>query len=485
MSDSKTMTDEVRAALRAIPAVNELLAERPCAEVAGEVGEATVTAAVRAELDAERGRIRAGLEPRAKRELAPAVAERAHRMALPSLRPAVNATGVVVHTNLGRAPLAPEAVQAVTDVARGYSTLEYSVKTCSRGSRKEHAAQLLRELAGAEDALVVNNNAAAVLLVLAAHAAGREVIVSRGELVEIGGSFRIPDVMEASGAKLVEVGATNRTHLADYERAITGDTAMILKVHPSNYRIEGFHEEVPATELAALAHEHGLIFYEDQGSGALVESDLLVRGGEGTTPASIAAGLDIVSCSGDKLLGASQAGIILGRRDLVQACGRHPLMRALRPGKLALAALEATLRLYVDGPEAARRRVPVLAMLSCPLGALEERARTLQDLMDKALDEVGCADAVALEVVEDSSTPGGGSLPTMQLPTSCVAVTISSPALTVDGLKRALVQEPDTPVVTRAAHGRIIFDVRTLVGERDMELAAAALAMCVKRGLEL
>ena len=483
MTDRQTMTGEVRAALRGIPAVNELMAEWPCVKAAGEVGEATATAAVRAELDAERASIREGAVPRGKRDLALAVADRAHRMALPSLRPAVNATGVVIHTNLGRAPLALEAAKAVADVARGYSTLEYSVETCSRGSRKEHAAQLLRSLTGAEDALVVNNNAAAVLLVLAAHAAGREVIVSRGELVEIGGSFRIPDVMEASGAKLVEVGATNRTHLADYERAITENTAMILKVHPSNYRIEGFHEEVPATELAALAHKHGLLFYEDQGSGALLPSELLERGGEGTTPASVAAGLDLVSCSGDKLLGASQAGIILGRHDLVRACGRHPLMRALRPGKLALAALEATLRLYTDGPDSARTKVPVLEMLSCPIERLRQRAEKLFGRMRDGLAEAGCADVVGLEVVDDTSTPGGGSLPTMQLPTSCVAVAILDPAITLDGLKRALVQEPDIPVVTRASHDRILFDVRTLVGDKDMELAAAALAACVRKGV--
>ena len=276
-------------------------------KAAGETCDALVHAAVTAELDEERAAIRAGAAPRSKRDLASAIEWRAHRSALPSLRPAVNATGVVIHTNLGRAPLAESAAKAVAEVARGYSTLEYSVDTCSRGSRKEHAAQLIRSLTGAEDALVVNNNAAAVLLVLATHAAGKEVIVSRGELVEIGGSFRIPDVMAASGAKLVEVGATNRTHLGDYERAITSETAMILKVHPSNYRIEGFHEEVSSRELAALAHKHGLLFYEDQGSGALLPDDILVRGGEETTPASVASGLDIVSCSGDKLLGAAQA----------------------------------------------------------------------------------------------------------------------------------------------------------------------------------
>ena len=234
MSDSQNMSDEVRARLRAIPSVNELLAEWPVVKAAGETCDAVVHAAVTAELDEERAAIRAGAAPRSKRELASAIEWRAHRSALPSLRPAVNATGVVIHTNLGRAPLAESAAKAVAEVARGYSTLEYSVDTCSRGSRKEHAAQLIRSLTGAEDALVVNNNAAAVLLVLATHAAGKEVIVSRGELVEIGGSFRIPDVMAASGAKLVEVGATNRTHLGDYERAITPDTAMILKVQLSH-----------------------------------------------------------------------------------------------------------------------------------------------------------------------------------------------------------------------------------------------------------
>lgn len=482
MSDTETMGAEVRAALRAIPAVNELLSEWPVIKAAGEVGDAVALETVRAELDAERGAIRAGKPARSKRELALAIAERAHRNALPSLRPAVNATGVVVHTNLGRAPLAPEAVHAIEGVARGYSTLEYSTDTCSRGSRKEHAAQLLRTLTGAEDALVVNNNAAAVLLVLATHAAGREVIVSRGELVEIGGSFRIPDVMAASGARLVEVGATNRTHLADYERAITENTAMILKVHPSNYRIEGFHEEVPARELSRLAREHGLIFYEDQGSGALIEDELLRRGGEGSTPASIGAGVDIVSCSGDKLLGAAQAGIILGCRELVAACGSHPLMRALRPGKLALAALEATLRLYLDGAESARGRVPVLQMLSAPPAQLERRAQKLLMCMEEALAEAGCAAAVSLEVVADSSTPGGGSLPTMELPTYCVAVSLSDAALSLDALKRALVQEGDVPVVTRASHERILFDVRTLVGDQDVETCAAELVTCVKAG---
>ena len=471
--------DAVRAALRALPPVNELLASGPVAGAAAEAGEAAALAAVRAELDAERSRIRAGEPARGRAELARAAAGRAHRDALPSLRAAVNATGVVLHTNLGRAPLSRAAVERVAEVARGYSTLEYAVEGCCRGSRREHAAGALRRLTGAEDALVVNNNAAAVLLVLAAHAAGREVIVSRGELVEIGGSFRIPDVMAVSGARLVEVGATNRTHLADYERAIGPDTAMILKVHPSNYRIEGFHEEVPAADLARLAHEHGLVFYEDQGSGALAESELLRRGGEHTSAASLAAGADIVSCSGDKLLGAGQAGIVLGRADLLAACGSHPLMRAVRPDKLCLAALEATLASYEAGPEAARAEVPVLAMLGADPAGLRERAAALAERIRAELAAAGLAAAARVDVEEAASTPGGGSLPTMELPGWVVAV--EPAACSEERLHRDLVQVPDTPVVTRVERGRVLADVRTLVGARDEDRLVEALVLCLGR----
>lgn len=469
----------MRAALRALPAVNELLESAPVAEEAPRCGFAVATDAVRAELDAERAAIRSGARPRDFEELSLASAHRAHRLALPSLRPVVNATGVVIHTNLGRAPLADEVVEAVSEVARGYSTLEYSVETCSRGSRREHAAVLLRELTGAEDALVVNNNAAAVLLVLAAHAAGREVIVSRGELVEIGGSFRIPDVMAASGARLVEVGATNRTHLADYERAITENTAAILKVHPSNYRIEGFHEEVPAVELSRLAHEHGLLFYEDQGSGALLDSDLLRRGGEYTTSSSVAAGLDLVSCSGDKLLGAGQAGIILGRSDFVAACAKHPLMRAVRPDKLTLAALEATLKIYREGGDAVRSRVPVQAMLARSLEELRSDAEVLAGDLEAALAAAGLAGAAAISVEDGSSTPGGGSLPTTELPTALVVLRPS--CCSVDELKRALVQEPDYPLVARVERDALVLDLRTVAGDRDRDLAVRAVVDCLGR----
>ena len=449
------------------------------------ISSAAVTAAVRRTLDALRESVLSGEAPEIPETaaLCALAAETVRRAEMPSLRPVINATGVVLHTNLGRARLSGRAAKAAADTAEHYSTLEYDVESGGRGSRNAHVEELLCQLTGAESALVVNNNAAAVLLLLTALTAGGEVVVSRGELVEIGGSFRIPDVMEASGAKLVEVGATNRTHLSDYERAITPDTAMILKVHPSNYRIEGFHEEVDSRELAALAHKHGLLFYEDQGSGALLPDDILVRGGEEPTPASVAAGLDIVSCSGDKLLGAAQAGIIMGRRELVQACGSHPLMRALRPGKLALSALEATLRIYMDGADVAHREVPVLSMLTLPQAHLERRARKLRDRMVAGLDKAGCPCVVQVEIVEESSTPGGGSLPTVELPTMCVAVCPVDGRLSVDALKRSLVQDFDTPVVTRASHDRILFDVRTLVGERDIETAASTLVACVKKAI--
>lgn len=473
MGASIPMDDAARAALRALPSVNEVLEDTAFAAARTEAGDARAVEAVRAELDAERASILRGGEAKDRSLLVAACARRAHRSLLGGLRPVVNATGVVIHTNLGRAPLAPAAAERVARIASGYSTLEYSLDNCSRGSRRAHAADLLRRLTGAEDALVVNNNAAAVFLVLAAHASGREVIVSRGELVEIGGSFRIPDVMTASGARLVEVGATNRTHLADYERAITPETAMILKVHPSNYRIEGFHEEVAAADLARLAREHGVLFYEDQGSGALLDDAVLRAGGEHTTPASIRAGLDIVSCSGDKLLGAAQAGIILGRAPLVRACAEHPLYRALRPGKLALAALEATLQLYLEGDEAARAGIPVLRMLDEPLEALRERAESLADEAARALAEAGMPQVADISVEEGASTPGGGSLPTMQLPTAVVA--LRPRGLSVDALKRDLIQVPDVPVVCRARHDALLIDVRTVLGARDERLVVDAL----------
>ena len=330
--------------------------------------------------------------------------------------------------------------------------------------------------------LSCNNNAAAVLLVLAAHAFGKRSSSSRGELVEVGGSFRIPDIMAASGAKLVEVGSTNRTHLDDYRNAITPNTAMILKVHPSNYRIEGFHEEVSVAELSALAHEHGLLLYEDQGSGALLADGVLADAGERPTSVSLGAGVDVVSCSGDKLLGASQAGIILGSAQAIAACASHPLMRALRPGKLTLAALEATLRLYVAGPDTAHREIPVINMLSAASAPLERQAKRLHDRMLRKLRDSQFEEAVELQVVERLCSRRRIAA-TVELPTFCVAVCPVDGRLSADGLKRALVQEPDTPVVTRVRHDQVLFDVRTLLRDTDLDLCASALVDAVRAGL--
>lgn len=472
------MDPQLRSRLRSIPSVSAVLAEPPVAEAASALGAPEVTRAVRAALDDERARVRAGGEPRALGALAADSVRRARRASLPSLRRAVNATGVVVHTNLGRAPLARAAVERLVDVASGYSTLEYSVEACARGDRRAHAAEALRRLTGAPEALVVNNNASAVLLVLSALAAGREVIISRGELVEIGGSFRIPDVMGLSGCRLVEVGTTNRTHLRDYERAITGDTALILKVHPSNYRVEGFHEEVPCKELAELAHGHDIMLYEDQGSGALVPDALFRQGGERLAQEPLREGADVVSCSGDKLLGASQAGIILGSAETVSACGSHPLMRAVRPDKLTLAALEATLDIYLRGEEEARSQVPVLSMLFASPGELRERAEHLAASMTAALEEAGAAGAADVSVAQGASAPGGGSLPTTELPTYVVRVVPAGMSAGV--LHRALVQAPGTPVVTRVADGAVLFDVRTLGRPSDGDLCVKTLVRCLK-----
>ena len=467
MSDSQNMSDEVRARLRAIPSVNELLAEWPVVKAAGETCDAVVHAAVTAEIDEERAAIRAGAASRSKRELASAIEWRAHRSALPSLRPAVNATGVVIHTNLGRAPLAESAAKAVAEVARGYSTLEYSVDTCSRGSRKEHAAQLIRSLTGAEDALVVNNNAAAVLLVLATHAAGKEVIVSRGELVEIGGSFRIPDVMAASGAKLVEVGATNRTHLRDYENAVSPETAALLKVHTSNYRIVGFTKEVSLAELAELGARLELPVIEDLGSGNLTDFAACGLPGEPTVQQAVAEGADVVTFSGDKVLGGPQAGIIVGKAKYVAAIRKNPLNRAMRIDKMTLAALEATLRLYRD-PERARAVIPTLAMITASPEALAKKARKLAGLLRKAL-----AGRYAVSAIPGASRVGGGAYPERDLPTTLVALRPLTGAPSPDALRQRLLAA-DPPLVARTQDDALLLDPRTLADD-ELKLVATVL----------
>jgi L-seryl-tRNA(Ser) seleniumtransferase len=364
----------------------------------------------------------------------------------PRLRRVLNATGVIVHTNLGRAPLAAGALEQVVEAGRGYSNLEYDLVAGARGSRQAHVAELVRRLTGGEAALVVNNNAAAVMLALAALAEDREVLVSRGELIEIGDGFRIPDVLARSGARLREVGTTNRTRAADYEQAIGPETAVLLRVHQSNFRVVGFTELPTVTELSQVAQSHKLVLVDDLGSGALVEI-----GDEPTARASLAAGADLVCFSGDKLLGGPQAGIIAGRAHLVERLRRHPLQRALRADKLTLAALEGTLRLALERPD----EVPVLRMLREPAESVRARAERLAEL-------------VGGEVEQTVARAGGGSLPLAELPSFACAV---EEALA----HRLRAHEP--PVVGILRDGRLLLDCRTLT-DADADEVAAAISAC-------
>jgi L-seryl-tRNA(Ser) seleniumtransferase len=363
------------------------------------------------------------------------------------LRRVLNATGVIVHTNLGRAPLAASAVRRLEELGGSYSNLELDLESGARGSRQDHVAALLRRLTGSEAALVVNNNAAAVLLALAALAEGREVVVSRGELVEIGDGFRIPDVLARSGARMVEIGTTNRTKAADYERAIGPETAAILRVHQSNYRIVGFTASVATDELARVARAAGLPLVDDLGSGSLIDV-----GDEPTAAASVAAGADLVCFSGDKLLGGPQAGIVVGRAELVERLRRHPLQRALRADKLTLVALEETLSLYAD-PERARAEIPVLRMLDEPVDAVRERAERLAGL-------------IGGEVEETVARVGGGALPLAEL---------QSAACAIEEDLAAPLRLGSPPVVGIVRDGRLLLDARTLTADEVDEVARAVL----------
>ena len=398
--------------------------------------------AARVVLSRAREEIRAGFEPGdlvALLELELAAARR------PTLRRTLNATGVLVHTNLGRAPLPEPALERVREVGRGYSNLEYDLSAGVRGSRQDHSAGLLRRLTGAEAALVVNNNAAAVLLALAALAEGREVVVSRGELIEIGDGFRIPDVLARSGARLVEVGTTNRTRAADYEGTIGPDTAVVLRVHQSNFRVVGFTEQPTVEELAAVARRHGLPLVDDLGSGVLVDVP-----DEPSVRESLSAGADLVTFSGDKLLGGPQAGIVVGRAELVERLRRHPLQRALRADKLTLAALEGTLGLYLD-PGRALREIPVLRMLFEPAETLRARTERLAALVGGAVEET-------------VARVGGGALPLAELPSyACAVEEELAPAL----------RAAEPPVIGIVRDGRLLLDCRTLTDTEVDEVAAA------------
>ncbi|HWQ15770.1 MAG TPA: L-seryl-tRNA(Sec) selenium transferase [Roseiflexaceae bacterium] len=440
---------------RSLPAVDALVrdVERRLDDEA--LPRELLVAAAREALETARRAIAAGEPPPAPEALAEKSAARARAATRPSLRPVINATGVIIQTNLGRAPLSNAALRAMRAVGAGYSNLEYDLAAGERGSRSVHLAALLCRLSGAEDALAVNNNAAAVYLALTALAAGREVVVSRGQAVEIGGGFRIPDVLRQSGATLVEVGTTNRTYARDYEQAITERTALLLRVHTSNFRLTGFVHETPLEELVAVARARSVAVLDDLGSGTLLPTAPYGLAHEPTVQESVAAGADLVTFSGDKLLGGPQAGLVVGRAALVERLRRHPLARALRVDKGTIAALEATLLSYLRGR--AVEEIPVWRMIAARPEALRARAERLAQTMGGTV--AACESAV-----------GGGSLPGQTLPSFAVALEAPRP----NELARALrLGEP--AVVARIADGRLLLDMRTVLEEQEEALAAAVL----------
>ena len=445
--------------LRKIPKVDELLRSESLAQALQLYGDHAVTKAVREELDALRQgilqqQITAMPEPDA---LCSRICKRAQLVSRPSFQPVINGTGILLHTNLGRACLSEKAARAVHNASKAYSNLEYDLTTGKRGSRYSHVEEILCRLTGAESALVVNNNAAAVLLVLSALTQGGQVPVSRGELVEIGGSFRIPEIMEACGAQLKEVGATNKTHLYDYERAINEHTQALMKVHTSNYRIVGFSETPALSDLVELGHRYGLPVIEDLGSGSLVNLEQFGIHGEPTVQDSLKAGVDVVSFSGDKLLGGPQAGIILGKQTYLDILKRHPLNRAMRVDKMTLAALEATLQSY-DQDKA--EEIPIIGMLSAKEDALHQKAELLASLLAEA--------GISADIVPTEGRVGGGSVPNQSLPSYAIALGGNVEALE-ETLRLGL-----QPIIGRIHEGRYLLDVRTLF-ESDFPVIVEAL----------
>jgi|tagenome__1003787_1003787.scaffolds.fasta_scaffold20980078_2 L-seryl-tRNA(Ser) seleniumtransferase len=442
---------------RALPSVNALLELRGVESLLERAPRAAVVDAVRTALDSARS---GALVPSDDDGWVAAIEQSLARAVQPSLRPLINATGVVLHTNLGRAPLAPAAIEAMTRIAGGYSNLEYDIDAGKRGSRYAHCASLLRELTGAEDALVVNNCAAALVLALNTVANGRGAIISRGELVEIGGSFRIPDIMERSGARLIEVGTTNRTHLEDYERALADATTAgaVMKVHRSNFTIEGFVAEASVAALRPIAEKAGVPIIHDLGSGLLIPLDALGLTGEPTARDALRDGATIVTMSGDKLLGGPQAGIIVGERTTIAALRANPLARSYRVDKLTLAALEATLALYRD-PERALREIPILAMLGTSVEALRQRAGRLRDAVGPL--------ASRSDIVESEASVGGGAFPSARIPS--IALAFDKNAAELEG--RLRLGEP--AVIGRVADEKLLIDLRTVGVGDDAALALA------------
>lgn len=455
--------------LASLPSVDKLLNIRQARELAQTYGRTLTTAAIRASLEQARHEIQRGASCPSQQALLSVISERLEAWGQPTLRPVINATGVIIHTNLGRSPLCADALAAMVDVGEGYSNLEYDLDAGQRGSRYVHAEELLCRLTGAEAALVVNNNAAAVLLTLTALAHERQVVISRGQLIEIGGGFRIPDVMRTSGARLVEVGTTNRTHLYDYEHAIGPDTAMLMVAHQSNFRTVGFTHQVPAAELVELGHAHNVWVYEDLGSGTLLNTEDYDLKHEPTVQEAVYAGLDLISFSGDKLLGAPQAGILVGKADLVSRLRQHPLTRALRVDKTTLAGLQATLLHYLKGD--AQEAIPVWRMLTLPVEHLERRAQAwVRRLADAGVDA---------RVIEGRSTTGGGSLPGESVPTCLAAIAVQSPDEVA-----ARLRENEPPVIARIENDLLCLDPRTVLPAQEQALLAAVLASLEARETE-
>jgi L-seryl-tRNA(Ser) seleniumtransferase len=479
MPETTSATNYARR-LRALPSIDALLRTLKAQDLLGRVGVPRLKALARNVTDELRAELRSGASPAVSSNgelsrdalLAEAVRRLERAATLDSeagMRRVINATGVVLHTNLGRAPLSEAARRAVAEEAAGYCTLEYDLETGARGRRGRRVEELLAELTGAESALVVNNCAAAALLILSVLAREGETIVSRGELVEIGGDFRVPEVMAQSGTSMIEVGATNRTRLSDYERAISERTRLILRVHPSNYRIVGFTAAPTLAELAGLAAERGLPLYEDAGSGALFDLSAHGLAGEPVIRESIEGGAGLVSFSGDKLLGGAQAGLVVGRRDLVERLRKSPLYRALRADKLALAALEATLEAHRRG--AALREVPALRMLAATREEIGKRARAFNRRLRARLND----GPLEVEIIEGRSAVGGGSAPTTHPETYLLALAHSK--LSAAALEEVLRRRTKTPVIARILDERVVLDLRTVASEEEAELLDALLSV--------